>query len=198
MERRKALKKTGTITGGALLFPSMIALLQSCKEQSRIDWKPLFLDVNEAQFISSLVDTILPTTDTPGALDVKVDVFLDKVFAETYDDKAKKELRSEIATFNNNCKQNFGGSFVNLSQADKDAVLKKEEASGAKFNGTVWGGAVGKQEPIGFYRSMKSMAIWAYMTSEEIGKNVLSYDPIPGSYKACIDVSTVGNKWSLG
>ncbi len=42
------------------------------------------------------------------------------------------------------------------------------------------------------------MAIWAYFTSEEIGENVLSYDPIPGKYEPCKPLSEVGNKWSLG
>lgn len=197
MDRRKAIKRTGTVTGGAILMPSLLTLFQSCKQESRIDWKPKFFSGDEANFISAMLDTILPATDTPGALDVKADIFLDTVIAKTYDEESKNEMRSQIAKFNDKCKKSHGGNFVNLSVQDKEAVLRKEESTNAKFNGGVWGTAVGKQEPVGFYRSLKSMAIWAYMSSEEIGKNVLNYDPIPGGYNGCIDVSTVGNKWSL-
>jgi len=84
-----------------------------------------------------------------------------------------------------------------LNASDREKVLQAAEKNSGKFSPGVWGTAVGKQEPIGFYRSIKSMAIWAYFSSEEIGKNVLAYDPIPGTYEPCIPVSEVGNRWSL-
>ncbi len=197
MDRRKAIRNTGAVAGGTLLLPSLLAMLQSCKQEQRLDWEPLFYTTDEANFMSALIDTILPATDTPGGLDVKVDLFLDKVIAKTYDANSQKAFRAEIAAFNEKCRLSHGDSFANLSDEDKAVVLTKEESEGAKFNGAVWGGTVGKQEPVGFYRSLKSMIIWGYMSSEEIGKNVLSYDPIPGGFNGCIDVASVGNKWSL-
>lgn len=179
------------------MIPSFLTLLQSCTEEQRLDWKPLFLSEKEALFISKFVDIILPRTETPGALDVKVDMFLDKVFAKTYNEEAQQRIRADIAQFNANCKQKFGDEFIALSKADQISVLKEAEANSGKFNGSVWGTAVGKQEPVGFYRSLKSMAIWAYVSSEEIGEKVLSYDPIPTVYQGCIPLSDVGNSWSL-
>jgi hypothetical protein len=197
MDRRKALQKTGLLAGVAIVMPSMLSLLQSCKTESRLDWEPLFLTEDEAKTISALVDMILPRTDTPGALDVKVDLFIDKVFAKTYDESGQQNVRSEIASFNADCTTNFGDVFVNLNEADKVKVLRAAEATSGKFNGGVWGTTIGKQEPIGFYRSLKSMAIWAYFTSEEIGENVLNYDPIPMGFEGCVPVSDIGNRWSL-
>lgn len=197
MNRRKAIKKSGLIAGGMVLVPSFLTIFQSCQSESRLEYQPLFFTKEEAQFISKLVDIILPRTDTPGALDVKADIFMDKVFAKTNDASQQKKIRSEMAQFNENCKKNHGAVFIDLEKDQQEEVLKAAEASSGKFNGGVWGTAVGKQEPVGFYRSIKSMAIWAYLTSEEIGKNVLSYDPIPGEYKGCIPLSDVGNSWSL-
>lgn len=197
MDRRKALKKTGFIAGAAIAMPSLLSLLQSCQTTPRLDWQPEFFSADEARFVSSLVDMILPRTETPGALDVKVDMFLDKVFASTYDADAQQNMREEIAAFNADCKQQFGDSFVKLKDEDRMAVLKSAEKRSGKFNGSVWGTAVGKQETVGFYRSIKSMAIWAYFTSEEIGENVLSYDPIPQEYNGCKLQSEIGNRWSL-
>lgn len=197
MDRRKALKNTGAVAGGVVLFPSLLALFQSCKHESKSNWEPLFLDNDEAVFISFLIHTILPITDTPGGLDVNVDIFMDKVFALSYDEAAQSNIKSGIAAFNDRCIKSHGSVFADLSEEDKSAVLKTEESRGAKYNGGVWGTAVGKQEPISFYRSIKSMAIWAYTSSEEIGKNVLNYDPIPGEYIGCLPLSEVGNKWSF-
>ncbi len=197
MDRRNALKKTGLLAGSALAMPSLFSLLQSCKIETRLDWQPLFFTDIEAKTIASLLDTILPRTDTPGALDVKADIFIDKVIAKTYDAEGQQNIRTQIADFNTDCKNNYGDTFSALSATDKTKVLEAAEANSATFNPGVWGTTVGEQKPVGFYRSMKSMAIWAYFTSEEIGKNVLSYDPIPGNYEPCKPLSEVGNRWSL-
>jgi len=197
MDRRNALKKTGLLAGATIAMPSILSLLQSCKNEPRLDWQPLFFSEGEANTISTIIDMILPRTETPGALDVKVDLFIDKVIAKTYDEEGQKNMRAEIAAFNENCKKNFGAVFNDLNEKKRVEVLEAAERSSGKFNPGVWGKTVGTQEPIGFYRSLKSTAIWAYMTSEEIGENVLSYDPIPGNYEACKPVSEVGNKWSL-
>ncbi|MFD2098184.1 gluconate 2-dehydrogenase subunit 3 family protein [Flagellimonas iocasae] len=197
MDRRKALQKTGLFAGATLMMPTMLSILQSCKEEKRLDWQPEFFTEDEAKTVSLLVDMILPRTDTPGGLDVKSDIFMDKVIAQTYDAEGQENMRSEITAFNANCKEKYGAAFIDLKESDRIAVLKEAEANSGKFNPGVWGTAVGESEPIGFYRGLKSMAIWAYFTSEEMGKNVLSYDPIPGSYEPCKPVSEVGNKWSL-
>lgn len=197
MDRRKALQKTGLIAGAAIAIPSLMSLLQSCESESRLNWQPLFFDEGEARFIAAIVDELLPRTDTPGALDVKVDLFIDKVVAKTFSTEGQKHFRSEIGNFNEACSQKLGTDFVGLNDDQKRELLRTAEAESGKFSGSVWGTAVGKQEPIGFYRSLKSMAIWAYFTSEEIGEKVLNYDPIPQEYLGCIPLSEVGNRYSL-
>jgi hypothetical protein len=43
------------------------------------------------------------------------------------------------------------------------------------------------------------MAVWGFKTSEEIGKKVMAYDPIPGGYVGCesLEELTGGKAWSL-
>ena len=197
MDRRKALKFTGSMAAAAVAGPSLLSILQSCKNETRVDRQPQFLTTDEAAFISKIVDMILPRTETPGALDVKVDIFIDKVYAQLYDADGQNHVRKEIEKFNADCVSDFGDSFVNLSESDQIKVMEKAEESSGQFGSGVWGTTVGNPEPVGFYRSLKSTALWGYFTSEEIGKNVLSYDPIPGEYRGCMPLSEVGNTWSL-
>ena len=197
MNRRSALKKASVLAGSAVAIPSFFSLLQSCKSENRLGWQPLFFTETEAKTIAAILDMILPRTDTPGALDVKSDIFIDKVIAKTYIEEAQAKMRSEIAAFNSECEKSFGNTFAELNPSDKEKVLQAAEANSGKFSPGVWGTPVGKQETIGFYRSIKSMAIWAYFTSEEIGKNVLAYDPIPGTYEPCMPLSEGQNRWSL-
>ncbi|MEM6321348.1 MAG: gluconate 2-dehydrogenase subunit 3 family protein [Bacteroidota bacterium] len=197
MNRREALKNTGIAAGAGVLMPSFLFLLQSCKNEPKLGWQPQFLNIEEAKMLTALIDVILPKTDTPGGLDVNVDKFLDKVFAEMYDESAQQAVRKDMAAFNANCVEKFGNTFDQLDDQQQVTILKAEEANGGQFNPGVWGTAVGEQGPISFYRSLKSMMLWAYLSSEEIGKHVLNYDPIPAAYIGCMPLAEVGNKWSL-
>ncbi|MFT6879539.1 MAG: hypothetical protein ACI8UX_001498 [Psychromonas sp.] len=194
MQRREALKQTALFGVATALFPS---LLQSCKAVPRLNWQPQFLTVKHAELISALVDTLLPKTDTPGAIEMKVDIFIDLVYGKLNGKIGQESMDEGMNEFNDTCEAKFGGVFKDLSLENKTEILKMEEASSPKFNGSIWGTAVGKQEPVGFYRSLKSTALWAYFSSEDIGLNVLSYDPVPGPYQGCIPLSEVGNTWSL-
>jgi len=48
-----------------------------------------------------------------------------------------------------------------------------------------------------FLSNVKRLATSAYFGSEEIAKNHLNYDPIPGKYIGCIPVEEVGTNWAL-
>lgn len=197
MNRRKALRQTAALAGASTLTPTLLSLLQSCQQQPSIDWQPAILSTDQARFVSVLVDTLLPKTDTPGAIELKVDQFIDLVIAHTMDEGAQQAVLSQIDTFDDQVKQEKGKPFVALSDEIRSEVLRAEERNTPKYNNSVWGTAVGEQAPIGIYRSLKSLALWGYFSSEAIGKNVLSYDPVPGAYQGCIPLEDVGNTWSL-
>lgn len=197
MNRRDALRKTALFAGSAVAAPTMLSLLQACAKQDRLTWTPQFLGEDQARFISAFVDFLLPKTETPGGLDVKADIFMDSIYAKTYDEAGQKNVVAEIDKFNADCKANYGKVFAELSAEYKAACFQAHEAKSPKFPKNVWGTAVGPNEQVGFYRGLKSMTLWAYFTSEEVGKNILSYDPIPGEFKGCMPVSEIGNSWSL-
>lgn len=197
MDRRKALKTTGLLAGATLALPSALSLLQSCQSQNRLDWEPEFFTTSEALLVRTLADTILPRTETPGALDVHVDVFLDRLMGRAYGPEGQAAMHQALEDFDAQCLKIYGNVFAELDPEGRSQVLQAAEASNGKFRMSVWGTAVGEERPIGFYRELKSTLLWAYFSSEKIGKEVLSYDPIPGAYKGCIPLSEVGNRWSL-
>jgi hypothetical protein len=41
--------------------------------------------------------------------------------------------------------------------------------------------------------TIRDLSFWAWKNSEEIGENVLWYDPVPGQYQGCIPLSEAGN-----
>lgn len=194
MTRREALRTTGWLTGGSLAAPALLTLLQSCDpEVDGSDWTPEFFTAEEAASMTALVDTLLPRTETPGGLDVGVDRFLDRFYAQCLDAEEQAEVRKQLAVFN----AAGGEAFDRLDATRREKVLRDAEAVPGKFNPGVWGSPVGEEVPVSWYRGLKSTMIWAYLSSEKIGTEVLAYDPIPGEYRGCIPLSEVGARWAL-
>ncbi|MCK5677686.1 MAG: hypothetical protein KAH72_04355, partial [Flavobacteriaceae bacterium] len=48
-----------------------------------------------------------------------------------------------------------------------------------------------------FLFSVRYYTLYGYYTSEKVGEEVLSYDPVPGVFKGCIPLKEIGNSWSL-
>ena len=48
-------------------------------------------------------------------------------------------------------------------------------------------------------KEIRDKTVWAYKSTEEIGENVLAYDPIPGIQIGCVSLeeTTGGRAWSL-
>ena len=82
MNRRTAIKNTALMFGYAITAGALTETFIACKNEARtvnLPWKPEFLTTNQANTLAELTETILPRTTTPGAKDVGVPQFIDKV-----------------------------------------------------------------------------------------------------------------------
>ncbi|WP_298532862.1 gluconate 2-dehydrogenase subunit 3 family protein [uncultured Algibacter sp.] len=195
MNRRKALKQLGLTIGYTAIVPSALSILQSCKSETKV-WQPLFFTQNEGTVIKQLVDLILPKTkSTPGALDVNVPEFIDVYAFKAYNLKKKETLKEGLSAIMNE----LGVSekevnSINLDSYDK--LLSKYLRCGKEKQRQY---TKGKNQIFMTLMDLKNQSVWAFKTSEDIGKHVLAYDPIPGVQKGCISVqeATNGKDWSL-
>ena len=211
--RRQALRALAYLAGTATVAPAALTLLHSCApDRPDLPWTPEFFTDDEARFVTAYVDTLLPRTATPGGLDVGVDRFIDKVLAATVPaegdvevpggadagaEAAKNPMRQGILEFDERAQTKFGEFFRDLGREQREELFGEAEKS-PHFQPLVWGMTVAEQVPVGFYRSLKSMVLWGYLSSEQIGTEVLNYDPVPGEYDGDIPLASVGGRsWSL-
>ena len=96
MKRRDALKNIGLSAGLIVATPSVISLLNSCNTDPN-NWRPIFLNKEQAKVLMDIVDVIIPKTDTPSANEVNVVEFLDKYYKEILDDNRQKWLKNTYA-----------------------------------------------------------------------------------------------------
>ncbi len=197
MDRRKALKQSGLLAGLTVSGAALGTLMQSCQEQSRLEWEPLFFNKKQAETVSAMADIILPATETPGAIDLKADIFVDLMCKKHLSPEDQTHVMKGCETFMANCRSKFGKDFHKLPEAQKQEALREAAEKANTFNPTVWGSPLGTQEPLDFFRRVKQFTLIGYFTTEEVGKNILVYDPIPGRQEGCIPVDQVGNAWTL-
>ena len=86
MDRRVALKNMGLALGYTVATPTLLSLVQGCKEVEIVDWTPDFFTKEQGNVLIKLVDIILPKTDTPSASEVNVHVFIDRFTNEIMED----------------------------------------------------------------------------------------------------------------
>lgn len=195
MNRRQALKNIGLTIGYTAVIPSTLSILQSCKTETKI-WSPQFFTTDEGIVIQNIVDLILPTTQkSPGALDVNVPEFIDLYALKVYDAVKAKKYKVEIQSILNELPIPVTG-VQDLKKEDYDKLLtkylratKEEQKEYRQRENIVFEALEG----------LRAQSVWAYKTSEDIGENVLAYDPIPGFQKGCIGIeeATGGKAWSL-
>tara|TARA_R110002051_G_scaffold136596_1_gene209252 strand:+ start:19 stop:666 length:648 start_codon:yes stop_codon:yes gene_type:complete len=215
MDRRIALKNLGLSLGYVIATPTLISLVQSCKDQNIVEWTPSFLTKEEGSVLYKLVDIILPKTDTPSATDVNVHVFIDKFANEIMVPEQQNFIKMAMGKFIDKALKDSGKEKIeDLDSEDLEPVLaaalkttKEDEIINYKSINT-YKEAINNGEQaeldetisrFAFANDLRGQTIWAYKTSEYIGEEVLAYLPVPGEYIGCGNLQelTGGKAWSI-
>ncbi len=188
MDRREALKRTAWLMGGVVSAPAIMGVLKGCTAKPGIDWKPEFLNEDQASLVTQVAEIIIPKTDTPGAKDVGVPSFIDQILKEVYSPEDQQRFINGLQAFNDEANKAYGDNFNDLDQADQTAFVKRihDEAVQAER-------ATNPAPKRPFILMMKEMTMLGFFTSEAGATQVLQYNPVPGSYKGCIPLSEAGN-----
>lgn len=139
---------------------------------------------DELAFLSSLADTIIPTTpSSPGALAGKVPATLGDVLNIWASAETRGRWSTTLAALKKELDGGKDGSFEKGSAAERIARLGKLDA--AVF--------ANYEHPLKAYREVKSTIATAYYRSEPGATQELRYEPAPGDFKGG---APVGKTWA--
>jgi hypothetical protein len=174
--RREAIRRAALLAGVAL-SPNWLEAVERTAQSAPSQR----LTSPQAAVVSAVAERILPRTDTPGATDVGVPAFIDLLYGDFMTPDEQKTLIDGLAKVDAASKAAFGASFVALAPDRQDTVLRDIARAEEKLDQ-------------GFFRLIRSATILGYFTSEQVGRNVLHYDPVPGRYDACVPIDEVGRR----
>ena len=176
ISRREAIRRAA-LAAGVMLSTEWLSIVDGVRPAAQATR----LSAAQASLAGAIADRIIPRTDTPGAADVGVPAFIDLLYGDFMTPAEQKLLTDGLDGVEAAAKSAHGASFASLAADRQDALLrgiaKAEE---------------GREQ--GFFRLIKSATILGYFTSEPVGRNVLHYDPVPGSYDGCVPIDQVGRR----
>jgi hypothetical protein len=190
MDRRKALKNIGTGFGAIAVTPTVVSLFQSC--QTAPSYALAYFSSNDFEKIGQLMELIIPSTDIPGALELKLPEFADGYIAAVWNAERQEQFANGWSAFLSASSEISGKEVDQMTTADWDQVLSKFLKAGNEISDS-------EKDAATFAGQLRSLTVSAFKTSEFIGENVLAYAPVPGEQRGCVDLmeATGGKAWSL-
>jgi len=199
MNRREAIQQTALVLGYAISGPALMGILNGCKATPEAAFKPEFLTMEQALLVEELTEIIIPKTDTPGAKDVGVPMFIDKLLKDVYPPEDQERFVKNLMAFDDEAKKAYGNSFMECSVEERNAHFKKthdEIIQKLTNSGPSGWWNVGGKEGKPFMVEIKELTLLGFFTSEAGANQVLQYNQVPGPYKGCVPLTEVGKQWA--
>jgi len=187
MNRRDALTRVSLLLGGSILGAE--AFLSGCKQ--KLGGGGTNFTNDDIAFLDEVADTILPATDSPGAKEAKVGLFMTVIVKDCYTQADQKIFLDGMQQLNDASKKKNGKSYMESTPEQRHDLLvdldKEQKAYMAQKKPT---------DPSHYFRMMKELTLWGYFTSEPGANKALRYIAVPGRYQGCIDYKKGDKAWA--
>jgi len=190
MERREALRLL--MTGGVLpaLPTDLFAFFQGTHPASGYGLRTLNPHQNDT--VVTMIDQIIPATDTPGAKAARVNEFIDVILTEWADNEERQNFLNGLAGVDKRSNELFGKNFVDASPAQQFTLLSAMDEAIATHPARRWhhGNTIpedrDKQLRGDFFTVFKGITLHGYYTSEIGFTQELKLEIIPGAHHGCV------------
>jgi len=191
MNRREALQRVAWLMGGTISASAILAVRDGYSATEPTDVKFSFLTAPQAGVVSAVAEIMIPRTDTPGATDVGVPQFIDRVLKDVYAAEDRNRYCAGLATFDAAAQQEYGGKFVTLKESQQVALVRKFHDAAVSAERAVDPPRGPLQRP--FILMTKELTLLGFFTSKSGATQVLQYKAIPGAYHGCLPLAEAGN-----
>lgn len=160
MHRRDLVRSLGAALAIPFLPRSAEAAIAIGERLAREPADVPFRTLNRDQqaLVSAVADMIIPRTDTPGALQVRVPEFIDVILTEWASDDERSAFLAGLADID----AKAGARFVDLTATQRDELLRQLDTMRADRSGA--GHAFGR---------LKGLTVYGYFTSKVVDEQVL-------------------------
>lgn len=144
-----------------------------------------FFTPAEMALASAMMDTIIPQTETGGAIAAGVPATVQGLASQWGNDDYRRYWRAGLTALAETFVKSGGQNFAAMGAKAREALLSKYDAD-------VFGGVI--NDP--FYKDFKNTVATAYYMSEIGASEELAYEPVPGEWKGCVPLADYPKTWA--
>jgi Gluconate 2-dehydrogenase subunit 3 len=196
MQRREVLKLLAAGAAVPILPPSLLAHLQEAQSKVGSAYKLRTLSPQQNALVVSMIDLIIPVTDTPGAKAARVNEWIDVILTDWAVDSERQDFLAGLAGVDKRSNEMFGKNFIDAS-ADQQTMLllaMDDQAAAHRTEHRVRHGNTipqdrDKELKGNFWDVFKGATIHGYYTSEIGFTQEENLQIIPGAYHGCVPLT---------
>lgn len=190
MDRRELIQRVAALMGGAISSSAIAGVLAGCTAApTDADVKQSFLTADEMRTVTAMADQIIPRTDTPGAVDVGVPAFIDRMLAGYYQDKERGIIRTGLGAVSTDGAELAGKHFADLTSEQQVTLM-------TEYDRIAYSPRPAGSDP-DFFRMIKELTIIGFCTSEAGATKLMNYNQNPGPYRGDVPLSEIGKVSAL-
>ena len=194
IDRRDLIQRAAMALGGAISSSAVIGVMGGCVASAApAPQHTKFFTPSEAKTVAAIAEHIIPRTETPGAIDVGVPAFIDRMMADYYQDHERSAVRAGLVMIDADARLAKAKTFIALSSDHQVEMLKRYDREAyEQIHGGISPGADRH-----VFGTLKELTTLGYFSSEVGASKVLKYAAVPGPYHGDIPYAQVGRAWAI-
>lgn len=184
MNRREFLECAALLIGGA--SASQLGFTLSAEQQRHLAAAPDYIDRKVDYFsaaqkatLAMLTETIIPRTETPGAIDAGVPRFVELMVFEWLNEAERRLFLDGFEALITQVQQSYAQPFDALPEKTRLAILEDLESAASASSWYAFGEIPVYVSDAPFICQLKELTIWGFFTSAVGGTQVLRYEAMP-------------------
>ena len=184
LSRREAIIKMALLMGGTMVGPR---LLQGAWDADTTDPAS---SADDLALLDEIGDTIIPTTDVPGAKAVHIGAFMMMMVRDCYEAKEQEAFRAGVRELAEAYRAKHGHSFVGAPADERTEFLNALDREQRFYTEKKK-----SSQPAHYFRVMKELTILGYFSSEIGSTQALHFIEVPGSFNGSAPYQKGDRAW---
>ncbi|HET7083197.1 MAG TPA: gluconate 2-dehydrogenase subunit 3 family protein [Rhizomicrobium sp.] len=172
LDRRGLLTGASALLGAELVAPLAKALAAEISPERVAGFAASHpaLTPDRRLLVAAISERIIPTTDTPGAIEAGVPDFIEMMLADWYENNDRNDFMDGLGILEGHSWIHFEKPFAGIAPEEQDLVLTQAMT-----------GRIAGLSP-SFFQHCRQLTILGYYSSEIGCKQERVYVPVPGHY----------------
>lgn len=175
MDRREWMKVMALSLGSSLALPeSVFAQLAEPLDASKLK----FFNETQRKLVAVVAETIIPRTDTPGAIEAGVPAWIELLVQDCFEEGDQKVILEGLTMLEWRSSDAFKKPFGDLSTPERIQLLTTLEQEAIKS---------GKRQE-SFIGKFKELTKFTYASSELGATKAFEFNLVPGRWEPAVDL----------